>query len=109
VSKLAGLAGKKSKDKADGADNGNKQQSQRKQKIFADLPEEIRGKLHGNIWTRISDEPPKFLVARRQQCEICRARIDLHEETVKRKNGKPDKKKVYSLEHGTIVFKIFHV
>lgn len=84
--------------------------NERKRQIFEILPEEVKAKLRGNIWTRISDHPTRFLVAREKECEICRAAI-LTKIISKWDPKKIDDigEKVVYLEFGTTVFKIFPV
>jgi hypothetical protein len=79
--------------------------SQIKQQMFAQLPEQVRNELVGDIWTRVSNEPPRFLVARRDHTEICRAAI-MSKDT---SNKDGFESKIYTLQYSTIVFKVFPV
>ncbi len=54
----------------------------KKANITTSLQESIRNQLSENIWTRVSEQPEKFIVARRREGDICRATVATHYVTV---------------------------
>lgn len=82
---------------------------EKKQAIITSLDENIRNILFENIWTRVSEDPPKFIIARKREGDICRAAIVSHYVTVGFDGGEPQKEKVFSLNYGTTVFRVFPI
>ena len=81
---------------------------EKKQDIVAGLDQNIRNARSENIWTMISETPKKFIVGRMKKADICRSTVSASEVTTGYGDSAVNEK-VYYLNYGSIIFKVFPI
>jgi hypothetical protein len=83
---------------------------EKKRTIVAKLPERVGIALLQNIWTRVCENPLRFIVARRKEGDICKASVvDRDVPTSHESNGTENKQKMYFINYGATVFRVFPI
>lgn len=78
------------------------QHNDNKKAILAGIYDEIiRSLLDADIWTMVSENPAKFIIARRKACHICRASITYSD------SGDKQAQKKAHLNYGSILIRLF--
>jgi hypothetical protein len=75
---------------------------EKKQSIFIGLNETIRNGLMDDLWTMVSQNPYKFIIASRKMGHICRMTVSYSDSD----NSNSSTKKVH-LNYGTIIIRLF--
>ena len=84
------------------AEQNYKQHSDYKQTILNRIHDEkIRKRIDADIWTMVSENPEKFIIARKHACHICRASI-----TYSDTEDNQSSKKAH-LNYGSILIRLF--